>query len=59
MVPSTAGSPSHGGMKKLHIHSGANTHYTYTHTSPTALLLQTLNDEVRNFEVESQKNTHI
>ena len=31
MVPSTAGSPSHGGMKKLHIHSGANTHYTYTH----------------------------
>ena len=56
MLPSRVGSPSHSKMTKLHIHRGAGTpspHHTYT--SPSTQLWETLNDEVRNFEVESQK----
>ena len=60
------GSPSHGRMTKLHIHRGKcppPTTTTATHPNkhlyPPTLLWGTLNDEVRNFEVESQKTTHI
>ena len=66
MLPSRVGSPSHGRMTKLHIHRGTcppppTTTATHPNTClhPPTLLWGTLNDEVRNFEVESKKNTHI
>ena len=65
MLPSWVDSPSHGRMTKLHIRRGhpplttTTTTTTHTHLCPTNQQWETLNDKVRNFEVESQKNTHI
>ena len=66
MLPSWVDSPSHGRMTKLHIRRGTSSphhhhhhHHTHPHLCPTIQQWETLNDKVRNFEVESQKNTHI
>ena len=61
MLPSSVGSPSDGRMTKLHIRRGGacppSPHQT--RAFPPIQLWEARNDKVRNFEVESQKNTHI